>query len=257
MLKKTRIFAGDPSPFLIELPAYHAPRPKGVLRIMLERGWAFVKRAGTIILLATMGVWFFSSFGFGEDGFGMVDMTESMLAAAGSAVAWIFAPLGWGGWQETVATVTGLIAKENVVGTFGVLFSNPEVSEDGFEIWGQVAESFGLLSGGFAGLAAFSFVLFNLLCAPCFAAIGAIHREMASTNWTFIAVGYQCLFAYCVAFSAYQIGLLFAGGGFGVGTVIAFALVAVFCFLLFRPDPSKRGGGGRRGVLDAAQAQAE
>ncbi|MDR0501456.1 MAG: ferrous iron transporter B, partial [Coriobacteriales bacterium] len=156
ILKKVRLFAGDPSPFLIELPAYHAPRVPNVARIMLERAWAFVKRAGTIILLATVLVWFLSSFGMSEDGFGMVDTAESILAVVGTAIAWVFSPLGWGGWQETVATVTGLIAKENVVGTFGVLFSNPDVAEDGFEIWGQVNESFGLLSGGYAALAGFS-----------------------------------------------------------------------------------------------------
>ncbi|MDR1082814.1 MAG: ferrous iron transport protein B, partial [Coriobacteriales bacterium] len=189
ILKKTRLFSGDPSPFLIELPAYHLPRASGVLRVMLERGWAFVKRAGTIILLATILVWFLSSFSWSMQ---MVDTSDSMLAGIGGVVAPIFEPLGWGDWRATTATVTGLIAKENVVGTFGVLYGFAEVGEEGAEYWP-------LLVASFTQLAAYSFLLFNLLCAPCFAAMGAIHREMVSARWTFIAIAYQCLFAYAVA----------------------------------------------------------
>jgi ferrous iron transport protein B len=227
ILKKTRLFAGDPTPFLIELPAYHLPRPKAVARVMLERGWAFVKRAGTIILLATMLVWFLSSFDFTMS---MVETGDSMLAAIGSLIAWIFVPLGWGDWQATTATLTGLIAKENVVGTFGVLYGFSDVAENGLQVWGTLAASFTMLS-------AFSFLVFNLLCAPCFAAIGAMHREMASPKWTFFAVGYQCLFAYIVAFSVFQIGSLVSGGGFNPATVIAIFLIVLFLFLLFRPNP--------------------
>jgi ferrous iron transport protein B len=229
ILKKTRLFAGDPTPFLIELPAYHLPRPVGVLRVMLERAGAFIKRAGTIILLATILVWFLSSFNWAMQ---MVDTSDSMLAAIGGVVAPIFDPLGWGDWRATTATVTGLIAKENVVGTFGVLYGFAEVGEEGAEYWP-------LLVASFTQLAAFSFLLFNLLCAPCFAAIGAIHREMASPKWTFIAIGYQCVFAYFVAFSVYQIGLLATGAGFTAATAIAILLVLVFLFLLFRPAPKE------------------
>jgi ferrous iron transport protein B len=234
ILKKTRLFAGDPSPFLIELPAYHLPRTGGVLRVMLERGGAFIKRAGTIILLATILVWFLSSFNWAMQ---MVDTNDSMLAAIGGAVAPIFDPLGWGDWRATTATVTGLIAKENVVGTFGVLYGFGEVAENGAEYWP-------LLVASFTPLAAFSFLLFNLLCAPCFAAIGAIHREMASPRWTFIAIGYQCLFAYVVAFTVYQMGLLVTGAGFTVATAIAILLIIGFLFLLFRPTPKNRGSKG-------------
>jgi ferrous iron transport protein B len=230
ILKKTRLFSGDPSPFLIELPAYHTPRAGGVVRVVLERGGAFIKRAGTIILLATILVWFLSSFNWAMQ---MVDTNDSMLAAIGGVVAPIFDPLGWGDWRATTATVTGLIAKENVVGTFGVLYGFGEVAEDGAEYWP-------LLVASFTQLAAFSFLLFNLLCAPCFAAIGAIHREMASPRWTFIAVGYQCLFAYVVAFAVYQMGLLVTGAGFTIATAIALLLIAGFLFLLFRPLPKDR-----------------
>lgn len=225
ILKKIRLFAGDPSPFLIELPAYHPPRPAGVVRIMLERGWAFVKRAGTIILLACMGVWFLSSFSWTLE---MVDASDSMLASIGGFIAPIFDPLGWGDWRAATATVTGLVAKENVVGTFGVLYGFAEVGEEGAEYWP-------LLVASFTQLAAYSFLLFNLLCAPCFAAIGAIHREMASPRWTFIAIGYQCVFAYFVAFSFYQVGMLVTGNGFTLVTAIACILIAAFLFLLFRP----------------------
>jgi ferrous iron transport protein B len=230
ILKKTRLFSGDPSPFLIELPAYHPPRPAGVLRVMFERGWSFVKRAGTIILLATIGVWFLSSFSWSLQ---MVDTNESMLAAIGGFIAPIFDPLGWGDWRATTATFTGLIAKENVVGTFGVLYGFAEVGEEGAEYWP-------LLVASFTQLAAFSFLLFNLLCAPCFAAIGAIHREMASARWTFIAIGYQMVFAYAVAFVVYQVGLLVQGFGFTIATALAFALIAVFLFLLLRPASKPR-----------------
>jgi ferrous iron transport protein B len=242
ILKKTRLFSGDPTPFLIELPAYHMPRAGGVLRVMLERGGAFIKRAGTIILLATILVWFLSSFNWTMQ---MVDTNDSMLAAIGGVIAPIFDPLGWGDWRATTATVTGLIAKENVVGTFGVLYGFGEVAEDGAEYWP-------LLVSSFTQLKAFSFLLFNLLCAPCFAAIGAIHREMASPRWTFIAIAYQCLFAYVVAFTVYQIGLLVTGAGFTVATAIAILLIAGFLFLLFRPPPKRAEAGGA--TLDGSLA---
>jgi ferrous iron transport protein B len=243
ILKKTRLFAGDPSPFLIELPAYHTPRIAGVLRVMLERGWAFVKRAGTIILLATILVWFLSSYNWRRQ---TVDTNDSMLADIGGVMAPAFMPLGWvdqetgeGDWRATTATVTGLIAKENVVGTFGVLYGFEEeaISDEGEEYWPVLAASF-------TPLAAFSFLLFNLLCAPCFAAIGAIHREMGNVRWTFIAIGYQCVFAYIAAFSFYQIGLLATGAGFSIGTVIALLLIAGFLFLLFRPASRGRARAG-------------
>jgi ferrous iron transport protein B len=230
ILKKTRLFAGDPTPFLIELPAYHVPRTGGVLRVMLERGGAFIKRAGTIILLATILVWFLSSFNWAMQ---MVDTNDSMLADLGGFVAPIFDPLGWGDWRATTATVTGLIAKENVVGTFGVLYGYAEVADNGAEYWP-------LLVASFTQLAAFSFLLFNLLCAPCFAAIGAIHREMASPRWTFIAIGYQCLFAYAVAFTVYQVGLLVTGQGFTVATALALLVIAAFITLLVRPPYGSR-----------------
>ncbi len=228
ILKKTKAFAGEPAPFVMELPAYHMPTVGNLLRSMWERGWSFIKKAGTIILLSTILVWFLQSFGF-EEGFGMVeDMDNSILAKLGGVVAPIFAPLGWGDWKATVAAVTGLIAKENVVGTFGVLFGFAEVAEDGAEIWGTLASSY-------TSLAAYSFLVFNLLCAPCFAAIGAIRREMNSAKWTWFAVGYQCVFAYIVAFCIYQLGNLFAGQ-FGIGTVISILFVIAFLYLLFRPN---------------------
>jgi len=228
MLKKTKLFAGDVAPFVMELPAYHMPTIGTVLRSMWERGWSFIKKAGTIILLSTVGIWFLSSFGWGANGFGMVEMDESILAAIGRSVAWIFAPLGWGHWESTVAAVIGLIAKENVVGTFGVLFGNPDVAENGYQIWGILKENFTALS-------AYSFLVFNLLCAPCFAAMGAIKREMNSAKWFWIAVGYQCIFAYLVSMCIYQIGMLFTSGSFGVGTVAAFITAAAFVWMLFRP----------------------
>ena len=234
ILKKTKMFAGDPAPFVMELPAYHLPTVGNVLRSMWERGWSFIKKAGTIVLLSTIFVWFTSSFGFTENGFGMVeDMSDGMLASIGRGIAWIFTPLGWGNWQSAVAAITGLVAKENVVGTFGVLFGYAEVAENGKEIWG-------LLATHFTALTAYSFLVFNLLCAPCFAAIGAIRREMNNAKWTWFAIGYQTIFAYAVSLCIFQIGNLFTGGAFNVFTVVAFLLVIGFAYLLFRPyKPSK------------------
>ena len=229
MLKKTKMFAGDPAPFVMELPAYHWPTVGNVLRSMWERGWSFIKKAGTIILLATILVWFTSSYGWGPDGFGAVDMDNSILAAIGRAIAWIFAPLGWGHWQEAVACVTGLIAKENVVGTFGVLFGGfEEVAENGWQVWANMREAFTPLS-------AYSFLIFNLLCAPCFAAIGAIKREMNSAKWTWFAIGYQCVFAYVIALIVYQFGLLFTGNMNLLGTIAAVILTIGILYMLFRP----------------------
>ena len=229
MLKKTKMFAGDPAPFVMELPAYHWPTVGNVLRSMWERGWSFIKKAGTVILLATILVWFTSSFGWADGSFGMVEMESSILAAIGNAIAWIFAPLGWGTWQAAVASITGLIAKENVVGTFGVLFGGfEEVAENGWQVWANVRAAFTPLS-------AYSFLIFNLLCAPCFAAIGAIRREMNSAKWTWFAIGYQCGFAYAISLVVYQLGMLFTGNGNIIGSIAAFALVALFLFLLLRP----------------------
>ncbi len=229
MIKKTKMFAGDPAPFVMELPAYHWPTVGNVLRSMWERGWSFIKKAGTVILLATILVWFTSSFGWADGSFGMVEMESSILAAIGNAIAWIFAPLGWGTWQAAVASITGLIAKENVVGTFGVLFGGfEEVAENGWQVWANVRAAFTPLS-------AYSFLIFNLLCAPCFAAIGAIRREMNSAKWTWFAIGYQCGFAYAVSLVVYQLGMLFTGSGNIIGSIAAFALVALFLFLLLRP----------------------
>lgn len=229
MLKKTKMFAGDPAPFVMELPAYHLPTVMNVLRSMWERGWSFIKKAGTIILLATIFVWFTSSFGWADGSFGMVDMDHSILAAIGSAIAWIFAPLGWGSWQAAVASITGLIAKENVVGTFGVLFGGfDEVAENGWQIWANMRTAFTPLS-------AYSFLIFNLLCAPCFAAIGAIKREMNNAKWTWFAIGYQCIFAYGVALAVYQLGSLFTGHANIPGVIAAIAIVAFLLYMLFRP----------------------
>lgn len=228
MLKKTKLFAGDPAPFVMELPAYHVPSASNVLHATWERGWSFIKRAGTVILASSVILWFLQSFGVVDGVFGMVDDNNtSLLASIGRVVAPIFAPLGFGGWQAAVATFTGLIAKENVVGTFGVLYGFAEVAEDGAEIWS-------LLAADFTRLSAYSFMVFNLLCAPCFAAMGAIKREMNSPRWTFIAIGYMCGFAYVISLIVYQLGLLFTGGGFGIGTVVAMALVALLCWLLAR-----------------------
>ncbi len=233
ILKKTKMFAGDPAPFVMELPAYHLPTVGNVLRSMWERGWSFIKKAGTIILLATILVWFLQGFGIENGGFGMVeDMDNSILAKLGNIIAPIFTPLGWGHWRAAVAAVTGLIAKENVVGTFGVLYGGmDEVAENGYQIWSAIQDP----AIGFTALAAYSYLVFNLLCAPCFAAIGAIRREMNNAKWTWFAVGYQCIFAYAVALCIFQLGKLFTGGGFGVGTIVAVILVIAFVYLLIRP----------------------
>ena len=232
MLKKTKLFAGDPAPFVMELPAYHVPAWGNVLRATWERGWSFIKRAGTVILASTIILWFLQGFGFTESGFGMVeDNNTSLLASIGGLVSWIFAPLGFGTWQATVATVTGLIAKENVVGTFGVLYGFAEVAENGDEIWVNIARDFTMLS-------AYSFMIFNLLCAPCFAAMGAIKREMNNAKWTAIAIGYMCLLAYCTALVVYQLGGLITGEvSFNFFTLVAAALVALALWLIFRRNP--------------------
>ncbi|MDR1204979.1 MAG: ferrous iron transport protein B [Peptococcaceae bacterium] len=231
ILKKTKAFAGDPAPFVMELPAYHIPGAKGVLIHMWDRAKSFVKRAGTIILLATTGVWFLASFNWSLQ---MVDTPDSILATIGNVVAPVFAPLGWAHWQAAVATFTGLIAKENVVGTFGVLYGFAEVAEDGAEVWGN-------LQASFTQLAAYSFLIFNLLCAPCFAAIGAVRREMGNAKWTLIAVGYQTGFAYLIALIFYQLALLFTGGGFGVGAVFGFAGLILLIYLLVRKPYAPTG----------------
>ncbi len=233
ILKKTRMFAGDPAPFVMELPAYHWPSLGNVLRSMWERGWSFIKKAGTIVLLSTIFVWFASNYGLAEGRVVLVeDLSQGFLAAAGSAIAPVFAPLGWGDWQAAVAAITGLVAKENVVGTFGVLYGFAEVAEDGAEIWGSLAASFTVLS-------AYSFLVFNLLCAPCFAAIGAIRREMNNAKWTWFAIGYQTVFAYAVSLCIYQIGLLATGHGFSSGAAVALLIILVFLYLLFRPAQEK------------------
>ncbi len=229
ILKKTSMFAGDPAPFVMELPAYHWPTVSNVLRSMWERGWSFIKKAGTIILLSAIFVWFASGFGFTENGFGMVEeLGDSFLAGIGNAIAWIFKPLGWGDWKAAVAAFMGLVAKENVVTTFGILYGFAEVSEEGEEIWTALAASY-------TTAAAYSFLVFNLLCAPCFAAIGAIKREMNNAKWTWFAIGYQCGLAYVVALCIYQLWTAFTGGGFGVGTIVAILLIIGFVYLLFRP----------------------
>lgn len=229
ILKKTKMFAGDPAPFVMELPAYHMPTVGNVLRSMWERGWSFIKKAGTVILLSTIFIWFTSGFGIADGRFGMVeDLSDGFLAGIGRAFAWIFIPLGWGDWQAAVAAITGLVAKENVVGTFGILYGFAEVAEDGTEIWGTLAASM-------TTVAAYSFLVFNLLCAPCFAAIGAIKREMNNARWTWFAIGYQCIFAYAVSLCIYQFGMLFTGRGFGIGTAAAFLVLIGFLYLLFGP----------------------
>ena len=233
ILKKTKMFAGDPAPFVMELPAYHWPTVSNILRSMWERGWSFIKKAGTIILLSTIILWFLMSFGWEGGSFGMVEeLNESILSKIGTAIAWIFAPLGWTkageGWKMAVAAVTGLIAKENVVATFGMLYGFAEVAEDGAEIWGNLAAAM-------TPIAAYGFLVFNLLCAPCFAAMGAIKREMNNTKWFLFAIGYQCGLAYLVSLCIYQIGTLVTGGGFGIWTVVAFAIIIGFLYLLFRP----------------------
>ena len=232
ILKKTKLFAGDPAPFVMELPAYHVPAWGNVLRATWERGWSFIKRAGTVILASTIILWFLQGFGFENGAFGMVeDQDNSLLAAIASCIAWIFIPQGFGNWRATVASISGLIAKENVVGTFGVLYHfGGELSENGDEIWGEVANDFTYIS-------AYSFMIFNLLCAPCFAAMGAIKREMNNGKWTAIAIGYMCLLAYCASLVVYQIGGLIAGEvGFNFFTIVAVAIIALTIYLLFRPN---------------------
>ena len=234
ILKKTRMFAGDPAPFVLELPAYHMPTAGNVLRSMWERGWSFIKKAGTVILLSTIFVWFTSSFGVVDGHFGMVeDLSQGFLAGIGSALAWLFAPLGWGDWKMAVAAITGLVAKENVVGTLGILFGFAEVAEDGTEIWGNLASSY-------SAAAAYSFLTFNLLCAPCFAAIGAIKREMNNAKWTWFAIGYQTVLAYMVSFCIYQLGTFIQGGSLGLGTILAVLVLLGFLYLLLRPANVKR-----------------
>lgn len=228
MLKKTKLFVGDPAPFVMELPAYHVPGIKNLLIHTWDRSKAFIKKATTVILLATVGVWFLSSFSWSME---MVDTTDSILASIGRVIAPIFAPLGWGEWQAAVATFTGLIAKENVVGTFGILYGFAEVAEDGAEVWGN-------LQAAFTPLAAYSFLVFNLICAPCFAAIGALRGEMKSGKWTAFALSYQTIFAYVLALIVFQVGSFISGGSFGIGTAVGFALIAGIIYLLFR-KPSK------------------
>ena len=232
ILKKTKLFAGDPAPFVMELPAYHVPAWGNVLRATWERGWSFIKRAGTVILAATIILWFLQGFGFENGAFTMVeDQDNSILAIVASAISWIFIPQGFGDWRATVASISGLIAKENVVGTFGVLYHYAdELSENGDEIWPEVAANFTAIS-------AYSFMIFNLLCAPCFAAMGAIKREMNNGKWTAIAIGYMCLFAYCASLVVYQIGGLITGEvGFNFFTIVAIAIIAFTIYLLFRPN---------------------
>ncbi|MBR0352378.1 MAG: ferrous iron transport protein B [Oscillospiraceae bacterium] len=276
MLKKTKMFAGDPAPFVMELPAYHAPAMGNVLRGTWERGWSFIKRAGTVIVLSSIIIWFLTSFGPVNGRFGMVDelyedetvvteeyvasvsermgipedevepMDDSILARVAQPVSVIFKPLGFGDWKPTVATVTGLVAKENVVGTFGVLYAyddqdgEEELEENGDQIWDKVAEDYRDFSGGHGKLAAYSFLLFNLLCAPCFAAIGAIKREMNSRKWTWFAIGYQCGFAWVTAFIVWQLGRLFAGGANVIGLVLAVVLLGLFIWQLFKPYKEAR-----------------
>ena len=251
ILKKTKMFAGDPAPFVMELPAYHAPLVRNVLKSMWERGWSFIKRAGTVILASSILIWFLSSFGSVDGAFTMVeDMDHSILAAMGNTVAWIFTPLGFGNWQSTVATIMGLVAKEEVVAVFGVLYG---VAGDAMELVEAGAfQELGPIAAHFTGLSAFSFLIFNLLCAPCFAAIGAIKREMNNPKWTLFAVGYQCVFAYTIALMVYQFGLAFTGGGFRAGTAAALVVLAVYLWLLFRKG--YRGEGERLRAVDAVHA---
>ena len=226
MLKKTKMFAGEPAPFVMELPAYHMPTVVNVLRSMWERGWSFIKKAGTIILLSTIVVWFTSYFGFTDEGFRMLSEEEldlSILARIGSLIAWIFAPLGWGNWQAAVASITGLVAKENIVGTMGILYGSGELTT-----WQALGQAFTSVTG-------YSFLVFNLLCAPCFAAIGAIKREMNNAKWTWFAIGYQCGFAYCVALMINQFGGLFTGNVNVLGLVAALVVLAGMIYMLFKP----------------------
>ena len=233
LLKKTPLFAGETTPFVMELPPYHMPTIGRILRSMWERGWSFIQKAGTIVLLATILVWFTSSYGWVDGGLTNVEMDDSFLAGMGNAFAWIFAPLGWGSWQAAVAAITGLIAKENVVGTFGILYGYAEVAEDGIEIWHSLADSF-------TPLTAYSFLVFNLLCAPCFAAIGAIRREMNNSKWFWTAIGYQCGLAYLVSLWIYQLGdVLVFGNAFSIGTIIATVTLIIFLIFLLKPAGKK------------------
>ena len=225
MLKKTRMFAGDPAPFVMELPAYHMPTLGNVLRSMWERGWSFIKKAGTIILLSTILVWFTSYFGFTDEGFRMLaedELDQSILAAIGGAICWIFAPLGFGTWEATVASITGLVAKENIVGTMGILY-------------GAAGDVYSTLASVFTPVSGYAFLVFNLLCAPCFAAIGAIKREMNNAKWTWFAIGYQCGFAYLVALMINQFGNLFTGNMNVIGLLFAIAALALIIYMLVRP----------------------
>ena len=225
MLKKTKPFAGDPAPFVMELPAYHLPTVGNVLRSMWERGWSFIKKAGTIILLSTIFIWFVTYFGFIDGTFTMLSedqIDNSILAIIGNGISWLFAPLGWGNWQAAVASITGLVAKENIVGTLGILYGGSG------SVYANIAASFTAISG-------FSFMVFNLLCAPCFAAMGAIKREMHNAKWTAFAIAYQCVFAYAIALVIFQLGSLFTGNGNIIGSIVAFLIVAFILFMLFRP----------------------
>ncbi len=229
ILKKTKMFSGDPAPFVMELPPYHLPTIGNVLRSMWERGWSFIKKAGTIILLSTIFVWFTTYFGFTDEGFRMLaedEIDQSLLAAVGGAIAWLFKPLGWGNWQAAVASITGLVAKENIVGTMGILYGGS----------GSVYDN---LANAFTGFAGYSFLAFNLLCAPCFAAIGAIRREMNSAKWTWFAIGYQCGFAYLVALVINHIGGLIAGSVNIPGLIAAVLVIVWFLYLLIRPQKQR------------------
>lgn len=231
ILKKTRLFEGEVAPFVMELPEYHLPTVGNLLRSMWERGWSFIKKAGTIILLSTIFVWFTSYFGWIDGKFMMLEDTQldhSILAAIGRTIGFIFTPLGFGDWKSAVAVVTGLVAKENVVGTFGILYGFAEVAEEGTEIWGSLASNM-------SAIAAYSFLVFNLLCAPCFAAMGAIRREMNSKKWFWFAIGYQTILAYLASLCIYQIGLLVTTGVFGIGTIASLLVIIAFIYLLFRP----------------------
>ena len=230
ILKKTKLFAGDPAPFVMELPAYHIPSAKGVLIHMRDRSKAFVRKAGTIIFLSSALIWFLSNFNFSLQ---MVETPDSILASIGRVIAPIFAPLGWGHWEAAVGSFAGLVAKENLVSVMAILYGFAEVAENGDEMWSVFAQNFTMIS-------AYSFLVFNLLCAPCFAAIGAIRREMGSGKWTWIAIGYQCLFAYIVSLIIYQIGNLLLGGTFGLGTVVGIILLAAMVYLMVRPNPEER-----------------
>ncbi len=236
ILKKTKMFAGDPAPFVMELPAYHMPTVGNVLRSMWERGWSFIKKAGTVILLSTIVLWFFMRFGWVDGSFGILEaeqLNNSILAKLGGLFAPLFIPLGWGDWKMVVAAITGLIAKENVVGTIGILFGFAEVAEEGEEIWG-------ILAGSVSAAAAYSFLIFNLLCAPCFAAMGAMKREMNNAKWFWFAIGYQTALAYVVSLCVFQISVWVSAGTFGIGTAAAIMLVISFLFLLVRPHKESR-----------------